>query len=308
MSHYTLIVTGEDPESQLAPYDENLQVEPYKDRVDLDEVGRAIAWFSEHPDHITAPLTKEQVEAARAAQTEGQIAVLTAFMGSQAGYDDDGFFVWTTYNPRAKWDWYLLGGRWSGYFPLKTPRDPDAPVDGLGQPGVGMNVAPPSTVDQGRRGDLDLDRMRRERGEAAGKHWDVYQEVVADLPAVRPWSEFVDHVKAERMTINEARSLYGAQPRVAAFQTPERREEFGWDVDHDELSVDRAAYVELARARAVPAYALLHDGRWIAPGRMGMFAVSTDTPETEHAYLEVANQIIDGLPADTLLSLFDLHI
>lgn len=32
--------------------------------------------------------------------------------------DEDGNVI-TTFNPRGKWDWYITGGRWSEYFPLK---------------------------------------------------------------------------------------------------------------------------------------------------------------------------------------------
>ena len=32
-------------------------------------------------------------------------------------YEDDGQMI--TYNPNSKWDWYSIGGRWSGFLPLK---------------------------------------------------------------------------------------------------------------------------------------------------------------------------------------------
>ena len=33
-------------------------------------------------------------------------------------YTDDGQLY--TYNPNSKWDWYVIGGRWNGFLPLKT--------------------------------------------------------------------------------------------------------------------------------------------------------------------------------------------
>ena len=32
-------------------------------------------------------------------------------------YEEEGQMV--TYNPNSKWDWYSIGGRWSGFLPLK---------------------------------------------------------------------------------------------------------------------------------------------------------------------------------------------
>ena len=36
--------------------------------------------------------------------------------GSEAGVDEVGLFSWTTANPEGKFDWYEIGGRWSGKF------------------------------------------------------------------------------------------------------------------------------------------------------------------------------------------------
>ena len=29
-------------------------------------------------------------------------------------------YDWTTYNPNSRWDWWVVGGRWTGYMPLKA--------------------------------------------------------------------------------------------------------------------------------------------------------------------------------------------
>lgn len=82
MSHFTVMVFGEDPEGQLAPYDENLGEE------------------CEDP----------------------------------------------------KWDWYSLGGRWSGYFKAK-----DINKIFLGTPGVFDNVPANGYGDAMEKGNIDLD-------------------------------------------------------------------------------------------------------------------------------------------------------
>jgi hypothetical protein len=80
MSHFTVMVIGENPENQLAPFDENILV------------------------------------------------------------DGD-------YNQKSKWDWYTLGGRWSGMIKLKNG------AKGIkGEPGVFENE---TGIDQARKGDIE---------------------------------------------------------------------------------------------------------------------------------------------------------
>ena len=40
------------------------------------------------------------------------------------GIDDHGLYALTTYNRDAKWDWYEVGGRWSGFLKLKPGAAP----------------------------------------------------------------------------------------------------------------------------------------------------------------------------------------
>lgn len=82
MSHYSvLVVTKTDRISELekllAPFDESLEVAPYiyKTKEELDELD----WITSEDDI----------------------------------FDEHGNLL-TTYNPNSKWDWYSIGGRWSG--------------------------------------------------------------------------------------------------------------------------------------------------------------------------------------------------
>lgn len=47
MSHFAVVVIGKNPEEQLAPYNENIKVSPYKDSdVDEDEKQRFIDTYT----------------------------------------------------------------------------------------------------------------------------------------------------------------------------------------------------------------------------------------------------------------------
>jgi hypothetical protein len=114
MSHFVVLVVGDDIEEQLAPYDENLTVEPYVEAPSTDpEYGwqrtleRAKEYYAEHaPDEDRSHWTDQRY--------------LNQFSGEgwKPAQEGEGFEKWTTYNPKSKWDWYVEGGRWEGF--IKT--------------------------------------------------------------------------------------------------------------------------------------------------------------------------------------------
>lgn len=353
MSHFTCLVTGDDVEGALAPFDENLQVEPYKDRMEgTEELDRAVAFYTKHPEHRGA-LTEADLESAGKGEIAGQLAVLRAYNdGEDVGYDDEGFFQMSTRNPNSKWDWWVVGGRWSGYFMLKDSFTVPADAMSSGNGGLaeqgsvildGGKVAPigsyvyrspfgsgdregnvdPRRADTAPKGVIDFAGMRAEKGKKAEVEWDRYQEVVDGLPPMTHWAEFRARVEAEQLTIDQARQQYHGQVRVERVreigrQAHERRSKgeatddpaaaWFWECEHESLDVERRLYVVRAEAQAVPAYALLHEGQWIAPGRMGWFGWSSDTENDRWGYLEHVNGLLDALPDDMQLTVCDLHI
>jgi hypothetical protein len=113
MSHFVVLVVGDDIEEQLAPYDENLTVEPYVEAPGTDpEYGwkrtleRAKEYYAEKTDEDTGHWTDQRF--------------LNQFTGEgwKPAREGEGFERWTSYNPKSKWDWYVEGGRWEGF--LKT--------------------------------------------------------------------------------------------------------------------------------------------------------------------------------------------
>jgi hypothetical protein len=43
--------------------------------------------------------------------------------GSESGLDENGLYYMSSYNPDSKWDWWQIGGRWSGLFSQIAPRE-----------------------------------------------------------------------------------------------------------------------------------------------------------------------------------------
>lgn len=311
MSHYPVIVCLEDPadlEQALAPYDESLKVDSYRDYETGDP---ADFWMVEslrknaalNPDDST--LTWAQVAEA-----------YNAYMhdpddpdgSDRMALDDDGRpYRMSTYNPRAKWDWYQVGGRWTGYFiAWRTARPEDLII---GSPGLGVSSpTDPWRCDGGLKIDLDFAAMRDEAERRTRTDLADWRTLVGGTPPGRPWSWFSSRVDVEPgYTIEHARADYNDQPRIRIL----RGTKFGlWlqcPIEHFQRS--EQDLVAQARAAAVPGYAVLTlEGEWMAPGRMGWFGASSDTAGDRARYLAAANTYLEDLPDHIYLIAVDCHI
>lgn len=100
MSHYAVAVfhrKDQDINELLAPYDENLEVEPY-------------IRFSrqEAIDYVRKNYSEAEGKSDNACWQ---------MIARHSKTDDDGN-IYSTYNPQSKWDWWSEGGRYSGMLKL----------------------------------------------------------------------------------------------------------------------------------------------------------------------------------------------
>lgn len=100
---YVIIGPAGDTETQvaqaLAPFDEALEVEPYKVYLEQAEVDRMAGNYGLKSNDIPALIGK-----------------MPDWRGTEGGLDEVGLFSWSTANPHGRWDWYEIGGRWDGPF------------------------------------------------------------------------------------------------------------------------------------------------------------------------------------------------
>lgn len=302
MSHFTVLVIGDDPEGQLEPFDENLSVPAYKSY----ERGNPADYWGVRMLRDSGHLTKPDAELTWQDLADAINVHYGDNMDESERHfvDEVGMYQMSTYSPDSKWDWYQIGGRWSGYFKIKPGHEDEVVV---GHPGVFDNSPEAGYCDQGPKRALDIEGMRDDAGGKAAVFYDKYHEAVAGTPEIVPWSVYVAQVKAGDITIEQAREKYHGQPRLQA-ANEKLKDELGFMFEHDELQVDRRTYIERARAGAVPGYATLYNGKWYAPGEMGWFAASSDDAGTRAGYHEIVNGVIDDQPGDCLFTIVDCHI
>lgn len=85
--------------------------------------------------------------------------------------------VKSTYNPQSKWDWYEIGGRYLGYFPLKSDR-----IGRLGRPGVFNNTPDALTADVVIKKNISMERATSIQLENIEAAWEDRNKPFSDVP------------------------------------------------------------------------------------------------------------------------------
>lgn len=110
MSHYMVAVIHKPEQSVdelLAPYSENIEVDPYL-KMTKEEVIKYVRENYSNVDELSdEECWKKYVDG----------------WGIGADLVDSDGNIYTTYNPKSKWDWWSYGGRFSGKLKRKTTGD-----------------------------------------------------------------------------------------------------------------------------------------------------------------------------------------
>lgn len=211
-------------------------------------------------------------------------------------------------NPNAKWDWWVIGGRWTGFFKLKHNAS-----GAVGMRGLMTTPALPGYADQALNGDIDWASMRKEAADEAAERYAAMQRHTGgqrwlSWPEVRA-QHGADDTTAPDFTarLDAARAAYHNQPALLALNTPAARDEVGFLLEYDEFLVDRDTYVRRAAQQARMTYAVVKDGQWYQGGDVGWWGI-TSNELPEHEWAAQFAQLVDDLPPDTLLTVVDCHI
>ncbi|HEX5362362.1 MAG TPA: hypothetical protein VFW49_14950 [Fluviicoccus sp.] len=308
MSHFAVLVIGENVEQQLAPYHEFECTgcnDQYVQDVDItDDVREQMT--GDEPDTLVEALEYYGLEKTIVAN-ESEVQKDGDDCPHKWGYAivQDGQLIKAVRrtNPNKKWDWWQVGGRWSGFLKLKP-----GSVGEVGSPGLLGSCAArgPDRADQALKKDIDFDGMRNDAGVKAAERWDKAKDakVAAGFAEDSRWDAWV-HVRdvLHPGDIEAARTTYHAQPVKdavsKAFDNP-------WD-GVDEYLTPRDEYIQQARDRATVLYAVVKDGEWIAKGEMGWFGMSDDK-DSQSDWNRKVNELLDSLPDDTPITVVDCHI
>jgi hypothetical protein len=319
MSHFTVLVIGDDIEKQLAPFQENNMGDcPSEYMVFTDvEAEYREEYENEGTKMLRAPdgelyyswdrrfevgndlFNKQKAVPSDYVEVEvphkERYPSFESFIKDWAGYSKDPatgrYGYWE--NPNRKWDWYQIGGRWTGMFKLL----PEAGGE-VGSPGLMTNPAEVGFADQARKRDIDFEGMRDKREAEVRGEFQKYRELTAGLVAPEPWDKFRENFDS----IEEARKAWHELVWVSAVNQGFHF----WDTDTVTYFADEEATVKKEREKAIATFAVLKDGQWYERGEMGWWAFVSDDKGEE--WYEQYAQLLDELPDDTLLTVVDCHI
>lgn len=278
MSHFTVMVIGDNPEQQLAPYDENIETVPRRKEISGDSIEQMAKYYGIDPTDLSS-LCKHMRD----------------WDGCAGVVEDDKLYKLSTYNENSKWDWYQLGGRWSGYLKMK--------VSGTGEYGQQSwtnegQPTDPLYADAALKKDIDFDGMRDEAEARDLARWEKAQALLAGK-TFEPWKM----VLARHGTNTEAaRTEYHTQEGRIALHADH---DFSWDCD--DVLRTRDEVIRHARRDAICAFALVKNGEWFERGEMGWWACVNNEKNAD-VWAEKVEKLLDGLPDDTLISIYDCHI
>lgn len=204
----------------------------------------------------------------------------------------------------SKWDWYRVGGRWSGFFDLKPGKTGE-----LGTPGVFDNVARPDTADVLTLGDIDFEKMRDTAAADAAEAWDRVRGAAGDMTSFNTWAETREACIAEfgetREAMCEARSRYHGQDQIKRCEAAKVID--GWQASLDDYIVDRDTFITRARNRAGVPFAVVKDSKWYERGSMGWWGMVSNEEDMD-TWVTKFWELMDGLPDDTIITVVDCHI
>ena len=155
MSHFCVLVIGENPESQIEKYDENLELPMHMVATKEDLIKKQRKWIEDYKNGLYAEFLKDPEAYKAGCTNEKHIEYLEKTFPQMLEWTDEQCYqeeikdyleyiedgetwcevhsdgsLWETSNEKAKWDWYKMGGRWRGRLKLKQPDDQHPLYDG----------------------------------------------------------------------------------------------------------------------------------------------------------------------------------
>lgn len=306
MSHFTVLVIGENPEKQLAPFHE-FECTGIDDEyvIDVDKTKDFHEeWEINKDNYASQKKFAEEWYGWSAVNCKSEPDLSGDHKYGYVLVNDDGIVekaIGRT-NPNKKWDWHQIGGRWSGMLKMKKGESGNVG-------GTGLFTSPPAPgwADQARKDQIDFEGMYAEAEKKANKTYDSLESITAGLVPPMSWKKTLEYFGKNR--IEDARKY-----RLSCLWMKEISK-------HNELSLffddeveyycvhtgGRNAFVERARCSAFYTFAVIKDGRWYERGQMGWWGMVSDEKDKDD-WAEQFMALVADLPGDTLLTIVDCHI
>jgi hypothetical protein len=289
VSHFSVLVVAQSPDEEeltslLQPYHEFECTgidDQYVQDIDLtEEVLAQFADFDRNDDEFIS-----RVESYYGFPVKGDSSEEDEAYG-YITLDEDGKLksVVRRTNPNRKWDWWQVGGRWSGLLLTR-----------LGE-----------KVDQAQKINIDFDLMVAKSISRQAQKYEMVQECLATQ--VEPFMTWEETRKLYPDDINKAQEVYDQQPAMIA-RSAKSKERGCLDLffnGFEETSKQTMSdCIDQAKREALLTFAYLDTNGWQQRGQMGWFSVFSDENDDWSCHLK---KLIEEIPDDHYLTIVDCHI
>ncbi|NUF50503.1 hypothetical protein [Gilliamella sp. ESL0250] len=284
MSHFAVLVIGENPEAQLAPFHEFESTGKNDQYVQDIDITEDVLSSAGEQGSLDSALYYHGLEDS-IVEDESQINKLEQHKFGYAIVKDGKLIkaVQRT-NPNYQWDWYSLGGRFGG-FQLKDK----------------------TTSPFALKRNIDFDTaISNERLEAEMKY-DLFQSFLLDknLEFPKTWKE----CKKEHEDIESARDFYNKQPAVKLITQNSKVSKLYplLCCPFDYFGKSKDDFIKRCTESTCVTYAVIKDGKWYSKGKMGWFGLSSDDV-SQADWNAKFWELVNSASENTLFSLYDCHI
>jgi len=194
-------------------------------------------------------------------------------------------------NPNSKWDWWVIGGRWSNYWSLK-PGAVGYCGESLGAPEKSEEGI--EKADCARKSGIDFESMMAKRLSEKLADYKRFHEILNGRE-IFSFSTMI----ARHGDHDEARAAYWAQEAMQDL----RRADLFFKIDDFILSEEE--FIKKVETDSFVTFAVLYNGEWHESGSMGWFGMVSNENEDWSA---VFKKMLAAIPDDKYLTIVDCHV
>ena len=295
MSHFAVLVIGNDIEEQLAKFDEQIEMPKYVKYTKEQLIANEKQSIEEYKNGTYAEYLVDPIKYAESVNNENHLKYVSEVFPKKLEMTDEEIYqnaikyyeeedlgpdgeVYSTYNPDSKWDWYEVGGRYAGRIAVKDGVEIDEPNFSWGwsEDEKDKVIAMGYKTDSAYIKDIDFSKMHKieEDYKDAIRYWELVIE--CDKPKNKEEEDIVKF------------SFYKPEYFINRYKTKEK-------------------YAECNSSFSM--WAVVKDGVWYEKGQMGWWAMSNEThDEAVDWEMNFFDRFIKDLPEDTLITVVDCHI
>ena len=301
MSHFAVMVIGDNVEEQLSKYDENIEVDEYcKGEVSEDEQKMMLDYYEREKGE-----TFNSFDECYEKHGEGWNS------NRWRKGTDDKWREYSTYNPFSKWDWWQVGGRFSGEFITHIKKDVKVSDENYGEPSWCTKEI---GIDSIEKKHIDFEAIRKDAETNARERYRNIARLFknGEIPKVgMTWAKVCELFKDK--TLDEKRSIYNAQTAVIEWNKAREEDKnspspvLGFFASIDDYQMSEEEYVKKAGDESFVPFAVVKDGKWYERGEMGWWAMVANEKEPTE-WNEIVRKLLDETDDDEMITIVDCHI